>query len=551
MKKLVDFKYLILLWIALAGALCFTFAHHGNLIVDSGREAYYPTQILAGKVLYKDIFNIYGPFAYQFNAFLFKIFGIHLNVLYAAGCVSSFLIVNLVYFIAKRFMSEFVAFSISLFTLFSGVFSLNLFNFVFPYSYGMLYGFVFILVSLLLLFKYSDKLDVRYLYASSFFAGIAVVNKYDFFLYILVLFYAMFALKKINLKEVTLVVFFMILAPLICFSILFAQGLTIADLVQNFGYLEKMLKTDTLKYFYRHKCVFPSVYLFWISLQSFIKTIIPVLLITGAFFVKNRFIYFSLICFALLLVYASVDGVSFMFLPLCIVLWSFFNFSFLKTNKNILMLVLASILVSTKEFWGLVIYTYGVYSAPLLFVTALSIITAKVKEKKLNINQSVLGAYMIVVAIVFFVMARPVAAFKTNVLSSNRGFIYSSQDLVKPSSMLLNFLKKHTNASDTVMIFPEGLMFNFLADRKSDNYYSSLIPLYVETFGEDNIIEHFKQTKPDYIIFSDYNTGDYYFRQICKDYAINFCSYVVENYKKVDVIENGLQYNVYKKRLAD
>jgi len=85
-----DLKYLISLWIILLLAIIATYAHQGHLIIDCGREVYYPTQILLGKVLYKDILNIYGPFSYMFNALLFKIFGINLNVLYISGCVCTF-----------------------------------------------------------------------------------------------------------------------------------------------------------------------------------------------------------------------------------------------------------------------------------------------------------------------------------------------------------------------------------------------------------------------------------------------------------------------------
>ena len=59
MKKInLDLKYLIAIWILLIIAIISTYAHHGHLILDCGREVYYPTQVLLGKVLYKDIFNM-------------------------------------------------------------------------------------------------------------------------------------------------------------------------------------------------------------------------------------------------------------------------------------------------------------------------------------------------------------------------------------------------------------------------------------------------------------------------------------------------------------
>ena len=57
--------------------------------IDFGREAYNPFAILNGAVLYKDIFNIFGPFSYLFNALMYKLFGTHLNSLYLAGYLNS------------------------------------------------------------------------------------------------------------------------------------------------------------------------------------------------------------------------------------------------------------------------------------------------------------------------------------------------------------------------------------------------------------------------------------------------------------------------------
>lgn len=86
MKRLLETnKYLILLIVlALCAAAIFT-GHYGNILLDVGREVYYPQQILSGKVLYKDLFNIYGPFSYLVNALLFKFFGTKLSVLYTSG----------------------------------------------------------------------------------------------------------------------------------------------------------------------------------------------------------------------------------------------------------------------------------------------------------------------------------------------------------------------------------------------------------------------------------------------------------------------------------
>ena len=85
-KVLVDEKKSLLLILALyLITFILTYGRMGSLTVDCGREAYIPYAIMQNKVLYKDIFCIYGPFPYLFNAFFYKIIGANLNVLYFIG----------------------------------------------------------------------------------------------------------------------------------------------------------------------------------------------------------------------------------------------------------------------------------------------------------------------------------------------------------------------------------------------------------------------------------------------------------------------------------
>ena len=110
---------------------------------------------------------------------------------------------------------------------------------------------------------------------------------------------------------------------------------------------------------------------------------------------------------------------------------------------------------------------------------------------------------------------------------------------------IVDYVKENTKPTDKVVVFPEGMMINFLANRQSDGFYNSMLPLYVETFGEDKIVEHFSQNPPKYIILNTLNMRDYYFEYICKDYALDFCWFVQENYELVNIIDDGYRYNIF------
>src|SRR5688500_15442275 len=73
-------------------------------VIDSGREMNLPLRLLNGESLYTQAYYLYGPLAPYLNALLFRIFGAHLNVLYVAGIVTSFLLVLLTYQLGKQFM---------------------------------------------------------------------------------------------------------------------------------------------------------------------------------------------------------------------------------------------------------------------------------------------------------------------------------------------------------------------------------------------------------------------------------------------------------------
>lgn len=581
MKKFnTDIKYLIILWGLLILAVIRTYAHHGNLIVDCGREAYYPTQILLGKVLYKDLFNIYGPFSYMFNAVLFKIFGINLNVLYLSGCVCAFLISSLIYLIARRFLPEFLSFAIAAFTIITGILNLNPFNFIFPYSYGMLYGTVAALLSLWLLLKYEETSNTQrkstytphpnfwhsclvpkffplpqgarepmyniYLYMSGFFAGLCIINKYEFLPYLLVISYAAFKIKPLNLKQYSLLLFSTFFMPIFCFGILFLQGLGVNDIISTVLIINKMSHSQTLNYFYQHKGIFFHKQTIPFLLREFLKTLFPIFLLFNADKLKNKIWGVIVGIFAIWLILYSFNAASFAFLPILISIWFIFNFKSIQNNTKLMILTLSAILLSLKVYWAFIFVSYGLFLTGLLFITILALIFDKFKDKK--INPLIISFYIILVSISFCLHSIYAIKVKSSYLATSRGKIYPEMVQVEASDKLIKYIQANTKTTDTVVIFPEGLLINFLTDRKSDNFYNSLIPLYVETFGEDKIIEHFKQKKPEYIIFNNWDNKEYYFRYICNDYALSFCGFVAKNYTQEKVIDDGFRYLIFKLR---
>lgn len=543
MKKVSsDIIYAILLLAIVFTAIFATYAHHGSLLIDTGREAYYPTQVLLGKVLYKDIFNIYGPFSYLFNAVLFKIFGANLNVLYITGCVGAVLVTGLIYLIAKRFLTSFLSFSIAVITVMTGVVTHYLSNFVFPYSFAMLYGLISFLFSVLFLLKYEAEKNNKYLYLSSLFAGLSVANKYEFMPYIIAILYAIIRVKPLAAKQIATAIVYLLSFPVLCFGILFLQGLNIHDILNTIYIYNKMAHSQTLKYFYHLQGVYFSPKIMKVEIIAMSETLLALLCFWTALNIKNVFASFLMVIIASLLVIFLTGPLSYSLIPIMILILAVLDFKNLKDNKALQILVISALCFSIKAFWGLMIFNYGVFFIGFLLLAAMAIISDLLKDK--NINYKGAALYFILSAVVLCWHNQQ--SIKTIPVKTEKGTIFAETNMAKASIELIDYINKNTKKTDTIVILPEGAMINFFTQRPTDNYYTSLIPLYVETFGEENIVNHFKKTKPQYIVFNNWNTSEYYFRGICQDYALSFCSYVAKNYKEEKAIGDNFKYLIFK-----
>jgi len=164
MKRMVDKVYFPLCLCALALALVYlthlTWLKWTDILVDSGRELYIPEVLAAGKVLYRDIYYVYGPFSPYFNALLYKLFGVNAYVLAAGGFVSLLAICALVGILARVYLNRAAALFVTLCFLFIFPFGhhtgVPIFNYLIPYSYPAVHALLFSLAALVFLYRYLE-----------------------------------------------------------------------------------------------------------------------------------------------------------------------------------------------------------------------------------------------------------------------------------------------------------------------------------------------------------------------------------------------------------
>lgn len=508
-------RHLILFNFLFIAAFCLGYGRFGDIMVDSFREAYIPTEVLSGKVLYKNIFTIYAPFAYLFNALLFKLFGVSLKVLYFAGFLASACILNLVFFISNRFVDKNCSLGIVLFLIAGAVLSPNVFNMIFPYSYGVLYGLLFVLAAVY--FVLNKKFPLAYLMYS-----FAICSKYEFLFLLPLLVYA--SGKKDwakNLLALFLPVF-LVLTPL------FLQGLRFEDLITSLGLILAMLSSKSMHWFYSVSGLEFRWALIPVYLINFVKMAVPL----GALWyfkswkiVPLVLLYLYFILSPALLIYAF---------PLILVL---FVWRFKTLNRDERLLVMASLLISAKIFFALTLKSYGVFFLPFALI-CLFILTPKSLRKAFLV--------LTVCSALILGIKNTKELYSKNIkIQTKRGIVYVSPKYA-PVKELVSYVEENVPENKRVVVYPECLAVNFLTGIGSDNKFYSLIPMYVETFGENLIISRLDFIKPDYIVTSNYDTSNYYFSEFGVDYALNIKKYIEENYTLIKEIGEDLTFKIYK-----
>lgn len=514
MKNLKHNWQLILFNIIILLAFIIGYGHFGDIMVDSFREAYIPSEVIKGQVLYKNIFTIYAPFSYLFNALLFKIFGVHLSVLYFAGLFASYAILNLVFAIANRFMNKTYSLSIVLFIISVSVLSPNVFNFYFPYSYGILYGVLFILASIY--FALKDKFQLSYLMYS-----FAICSKYEFVLLLPLLLYVT------RTKDLWKNILALILPFIITYTPLFLMGARLDDIITSLQIILSMSSTKTIYWFYSVMGLTFRWELVPIYIMNFLKVFIPLLFMyyfRSWWLILLTVIYFYFIVTPELFIYAF---------PLILIL---LVRKFSTINNEKLFFVLASLLVSMKIFFAETFMSYGVFFIPFALISIFLLIPPRFKKP--------LFIIILICALNFGIKNSISLASKNIKIKTEQGVIYTSE---KSVSDTISYIRNNTSDTDKIVVYPECLAINFMTGRKSDNKFYSLIPLYVETFGEELITKRLDFIKPEYIVISNYNTSNYYYSYFGQDYAGEIYNYILKNYSLEKEFGKNLMFMVYKR----
>ena len=558
------------------------YAKQDAYLIDVGREAYIPWQMIEGKVLYRDIFNVYGPLGYQINALAFLLFGVKLNTLYLMGFFNSVVITFVSYFITRLFASRRIAFCVIALTMSVCIFIRTFFNFIFAYSYSAVYALSGFLISLFFALLYLKDRKIQYLAFSFLAAGFSFANKIENLPYFCFLFLCLpFFVKDWKNCIKTAGLFFVF--PVLSFGVLLLQGASFGDLLNAAELIQKMIKAPVTEYFYNaYGLYFNPLYIQYsfVILAKILKTALPcALLFYGLNFlnekyIKNEFLktvtnifvaFLSIIIIAGNCKIVMTSGIKlFCWLGLCgiivfLVLLGFgifkaiknkFDFSVFETrDKMFLFLLVSSILVSLKGISGITTECYGTFSLAVLFipfVVFFVLYLPKIKfVDKTALEKTVQNLCFTLFAVFLLANLFKIAENPLYAVETPRGKIHVRESM-KSQNEFIKFLKQNTQEDSSVIVVPEGAMINFLSERKSDGFYYYLIPVNVQIFGEDKIVSDFSKNMPDYFVMSNIPYTPYNVGTFC-DYAPKICGFIKENYTPAAKVKDKVSFVLYKK----
>lgn len=150
--RLLSFLPLLVIAVAATAMLRWTWLKWTDPIIDFGREAYVPWQLLGGRVLYRDIAYHNGPFSPYLNLVWFKLFGVSLHTLFFCNLAIAGATAGLLFVMVRRMADAFTATAATLafvllfaFQILTGT---GNYNWIAPYSHEMTHGIAMSLLAI-------------------------------------------------------------------------------------------------------------------------------------------------------------------------------------------------------------------------------------------------------------------------------------------------------------------------------------------------------------------------------------------------------------------
>ena len=541
------------------------YAKQGSIFYDTGKEFLFPQLILEGKILYKDLFNLYGPFTFQFNALLYKMFGVSSNVILNAGVAIALGIMYMCYFITRKFSSSLTSF-VTTIVAFILIFKLNsgsatLGSYLLPYSFSISYAFLFALISIGAFFKYITSGNVNWMYLCAIFIGLDFVTKLDFLgVSLFILGYVLFD-KNIKTKEKCVTFIMCTIPSIICWGMLIAQGLTFSDFIEYFDFIKVFQSTKSItefnKTFFGLQFSLPhSIYVLSI-MKNFVISAIPLFAISYFLYISIRKLNNKLLAILLVVLcceifpllfslpYGKIENSDIIFcwfsypiigIVIYLIATKYFSdFRSDETKQLYLLTIIFSLLVNIRYFWNIQTSMGGNFSLLLYFIVFV-VFCLEILAKNDEFMKKTIAIFFIALSVKYIAHYTDIAKEYGHVFNSPKGYIVLSQPYDSALEEIRHFLNIHATKESKVLMVPESPMVGFFMEVKTNERIYSVIPHWIEAVGEEKMLESISDFEPDYIIltvseFDPHFTKGWFGRDIGE----NIYMYIRNKYEVMDV----------------
>jgi hypothetical protein len=560
---LISIGALCCLWLAF---VTFGWARWGSVTVDCGRELYVAAALAEGKMLYRDVWYLYGPGAPYLNSWLFRTFGIHLNVAYLAGSLAGLITMLALFRCALYFAPLSVAFAIGYIVLIQS-FGGGIFNYPLPYAYASVYGSV--AACLFLLYAIRSALNptkINLLWAGLW-STVALLMKLEFGLACfgslavlqvgLILRQRSWRTAFSNLSTVTP-------ALLIC-------GVVIAWMISIGGVAfitqENLMSWPTSYFMQKYGQYWLRTHGYDLSLSE-LQNVVVSAVGFAAFWVGFRFWRLAIFRTLWLRAVCTVLGagtfvfwtetperlssdIAMLVFPLPMVFmvalaiplagFLFWRSRFSARSLASLVLMIFGPLLAFRILFGMVPQDYAIYyNGPVLLAFFLLLLAIAIPAEHVTNDVGVRRARWFVCAAVcgwvtllsiphYFDLRTGRVAFE-----SERGTIYVPETTLPAWADAVNFMRQAKQRDESVMSIPEDTALYFFAGAPSPTRVFAFIPgtlspgpMTVKTIAE------MERVRVRYVIWSNRQFPEYGAPEFGVDFDVPFAEYIRSNYRPV------------------
>jgi len=550
---------LVVIW---AAKLASTWAAWGNLTVDSGHEMYVPTVLSEGKVLYRDVWFMYFPAAPYFNSYLFRLFGVHLNVLYLAGSFSA-LGSAVFLFLTGMKLRSWAAGWMAGAVLLLEAFQPNLFCFPLPYSFSAVYGCLTATFFLWMIVHACGSNKQAWMFGAGIAAAVALLLKLEFGAACFAALGILIVARAVRQQSWRIVLrdFLAVLPGLLFCAIVIRWMVSIAG--ADFITQENFMSWPT-SYFIKTygKFWLESTGLSW-SAAAFAASAQRTILFLGVWqgmallvhreqtskgrtFLRTALIVFSIVYMmismtwreALLAAFFPQDMVLYV-ASASFVAWIYvFRHPKLEESLPVAMVLSFSTLLALRILLKTVPSGYPIYyNGPVvlsLFLIAFPLLTSAEAPWRRLLAARVFVCAMCLASVALFVEEEGSYSEYFAPLKTDRGMIRTWRDMTVHYQEAIDFMKEKNALGESVLSIPEDTSLYFLSKTHCPLRVYQFTPgVLVPGKMTDELIGQIERKKIRYLLWSNRIFPEYGVPRFGTDYDQRFGDYLLKHYRRV------------------